>query len=196
MKPYTPVSFAVIALLTGCATLPVSTLPEQLDLNRYHAVNVAPVLFTPEIAGAIPDAERASLERDFGAALKEGLAPSFQSVQPATGVVRIEVTITELNASSPTVNLITTALLFVPFDTGGVAFDARFYDGASREPFAQSNYRRTSTPLELKGSFRRYGHATRALRDWSEGLMKRLVGTQSRSVAKSESAGRIGDLSN
>jgi len=185
MKPYTPVFFAAMALLAGCATSSVSTLPEQLDLNRYHAVNVAPVLFTPEITGAIPEAERASLERDFGEALKEGLAPSFQSDEPSTGVVRIEVTITELNSSSPTLNLLTTALLFVPFDAGGIAFEVNFFDGESPDPFAQSNYRHISTPLELKGSFMRYGHATKVLRDWSEELTKRLAGAEPRRAAKS-----------
>jgi hypothetical protein len=185
MKPYTPVFFAAIALLAGCATSTISSLPEQVDLNRFHAVNVGPVLFTPEVSGAIPDAERASLERDFGAALKAGLAPSFQSEQPSKGVVRVEVTITELNASSPTVNLLTTALLFVPFDAGGVAFDARFYDGESREPFAVSSYRHISTPLELKGSFKRYGHAAQSLRDWSEDLKSRFAGAAPRKVATS-----------
>jgi hypothetical protein len=98
----------------------------------------------------------------------------------------MEVTITELNASNPTVNLLTTALLFVPFDAGGVAFDARFYDGESREPFAQSNYRHISTPLELKGSFKRYGHAEKSLRDWSEELTSRLASATPRKVAKSD----------
>lgn len=172
MKTYTHVFFAAIALLAGCATTPVSTAPEQLDLNRYRAVNVAPVLFAPGIAGAIPDEERALLERDLGAALKDGLPPSLRSEQPSSDVVRMEVTITELNASNPAVNVLTTALLFVPFDAGGVAFDARFYEGDSLEPFAVTSHRHISTPLELKGSFKRYGQATKALRDWSEGLAR------------------------
>ena len=104
------------------------------------------------------------------------MPPSLLTDVPSAGVVRIEVTVTELNASSPAVNLLTTALLFVPFDAGGVAFDARFYDGESREPFARTTYRHISTPLELKGSFRRYGHATQALRDWAEGYSERTCG--------------------
>lgn len=186
MKPYTPVFFVALALLAGCVTTPVSTVPEQFDLDRYHAVNVAPVRFSPEIAAAIPDEERASLEHVFAAALQEGVPPSFQSEQPSPGVVRMEVTITELNASNPTVNLLTTALLFVPLDAGGVAFDARFYEGESREPFAMTQYRHTSTPLELKGSFKRYGHAAKALRDWSEGLTSKVAGAAPRKVAKSD----------
>jgi hypothetical protein len=176
MKPHMPIVVAAIALLAGCATSTVSTLPEKFDLTRYRAVNVDLVRFTHEISGRLSDEERASLERDFSAALKEGLPPSFQADLSSPGVVRIEVTITELNASSPAVNLLTTALLFVPFDAGGVAFDARFFDGESPEPFAQSNYRHISTPLELKGSFKRYGHATQALRDWAEGLTSGLAG--------------------
>jgi hypothetical protein len=87
--------------------------------------------------------------------------------------VRIEVTITDLNPANPTVNLLTTALLFVPVDTGGIAFEARFFEGESREPFALRIVSYTSTPFQLKGSFRRYGHATRALHDWAEKLTSR-----------------------
>ena len=186
MKPQKPALLAVIAMLAGCATAPVSTLPEQFDFNRYHAVNVAPVQFSPDIAGAIPDEERVSLERTFAAALNEGLPPSLQSEHVSPGIVRMEVTITELNASNPTVNVLTTALLFVPFDAGGVAFDARFYDGESREPFAVTRYRHISTPLELKGSFKRYGHAVKAMRDWAEGLTSRLASPGPHRIAQGE----------
>jgi len=64
-------------------------------------------------------------------------------------------------------------LLFVPLDAGGITFDARFYDGESSTPFARGSYHHTSTPLELKGSFKRYGHATKSLREWAEELCTR-----------------------
>lgn len=163
------VSIAGFALLAGCATAPVTgPASDKIDITSYRAVSIAPVQFAPAALSALPAEERTSLERDFRLALTEGMPPSLLTDVPSAGVVRIEVTVTELNASSPTVNLLTAALLFVPLDAGGVAFDARFYDGESREAFARTTYRHISTPLELKGSFRRYGHATRALRNWAE----------------------------
>jgi len=163
------VSIAAYALLTGCATAPVTApVGDKIDIRPYRAVNIAPVQFAPAASSALPAEERASLESDFRLALKEGMPLSLLTDAPSAGVVRIEVTVTELNASSPSVNLLTAALLFVPLDAGGVAFEARFYDGENREPFARTTYRHVSTPLELKGSFRRYGHATQALRNWAE----------------------------
>lgn len=165
-------SLAIIAafgLLAGCASSLVnSTAAKKIDLTRYPALNVATVRFVPKVASALSVEERDSLGREFRLALMEGLPASALAAEPSQGVVRIEVMVTELNASSPTVNALTTLLLFVPFDAGGVAFEARFYDGESEEPFAQTTHRHISTPLELKGSFRRYGHATRAFRDWAD----------------------------
>jgi hypothetical protein len=43
-------------------------------------------------------------------------------------------------------------------------------DGENREPFARTTYRHVSTPFDLNGSFRRYGHATQALRNRAEGI--------------------------
>lgn len=169
MKSLSLAMIAAFGLLAGCVTSSVnSTAAEKIDLTRYRAVNVATIRFVPEVASTLSAEERDSLDREFRLALMEGLPASSLAAEQSPGVVRIEVTVTELNASSPMVNALTTALLFVPFDAGGVAFEARFYDGESDEPFAQITHRHISTPLELKGSFRRYGHATRAFRDWAE----------------------------
>ena len=171
MKPNCFLSIAACAVLAGCATVPgTGRAVGTIDITSYRAVNIAPVQFAPAALSALSAEERASLEREFRLALTEGIPPSLLKDEPSIGAVRIEVTVTELDASSPTVNLLTAALLFVPLDAGGVAFDARFYDGESREPFAHTSYRHISTPLELKGSFRRYGHAIRALRNWAEAI--------------------------
>jgi hypothetical protein len=173
---------AAFGLLAGCATSPVnSTAAEKIDLTRYRAVNVAMVRFVPEVASALSVEERDSLGREFRLALMEGLPASSPAAELSPGVARIEVMVTELNASSPAVNALTTLLLFVPFDAGGVAFEARFYDGQSDEPFAQTTHRHISTPLELKGSFRRYGHATRAFRNWAEQFSSGLTAVCARS---------------
>jgi len=178
MKLVSIAAIAAAVLLAGCVTAPASnTADAKIDITRFRAVNVAPIQFAAEALGALPNDERVALESDLLTALKDGIAPSLLTDEPSPSVVRIELTVTELNASSPAVNLLTTALLFVPFDAGGVAFEARFYDGESRQPFARTTYRHTSTPLEIKGSFRRYGHATRALHDWAEEITSGLGAT-------------------
>ena len=184
MKLASIVPIAAAALLAGCATAPASNSADaKIDITRFSAVHVAPIQFAAEALSELPGDERIALESDLLAALKDGIAPSLLTDKPSVSVVRIELTVTELNASSPAVNVLTTALLFVPFDAGGVEFEARFYDGESREPFARATYRHTSTPLELKGSFRRYGHATKALHDWAEEITSGLAAANSRKIA-------------
>jgi hypothetical protein len=184
MKLVSIVPVAAAALLAGCATAPTGNTVD--DITRFRAVNVAPIQFAAEALGPLPSHEHIALESELFTALKSGIAPSLLTEEPSANVVRIELTVTELNASSPAVNVLTTALLFVPFDAGGVAFEARFYDGESRAPFARTAYRHTSTPLELKGSFRRYGHATKALHDWAEEITSGLAATGSRNIGAPE----------
>jgi hypothetical protein len=172
MKLFSLAVVAAAALLTGCATSPASDATNPIDFARYHAVNIAPIQFAPEVSKAIPAAELASLQKDLRGALNEGLTPAMLAEKPSLGVLRMELTVTELNASNPAVNVLTTTLLWLPMDAGGVAFEARFYDGESGEPIAQTTYRHMSKPMELRGSFERYGHATEALRDWAEGLTR------------------------
>jgi hypothetical protein len=183
MKIFSIVPIAAAVLLAGCATAPAGkTADEKIDITRFSAVNVAPIQFAAEALEALPNDERVALEGDLLTALKDGIGPSLLTEDPSASAVRIELTVTELNASSPAVNLLTTALLFVPFDAGGVAFEARFYDGESPEPFAHTTYRHTSTPLELKGSFRRHGHATKALHDWAKDIASGLAGMDSQKI--------------
>lgn len=167
-------SFAILlvaALLAGCASVPTNDAANQPpDLSRFLALSVAPIQFAPDIASALSDADRVSLGRDLRTALSEGLPPALRTDTQAPDAVRMEVKVTALDASSPTVNLLTTALLFVPMDAGGIAFDARFYAGDDAEPFARRSIRHTSTPLELRGSFSRYGHAEKVLRDFASEL--------------------------
>ena len=101
MKFLSLTMIAAFGLLAGCVSSPVnSPVAEKIDLTRYRAVNVATVRFVPEVDGALSVEERDSLEREFRIALMEGLPASSLAAEPTPGVVRIEVLVTELNASS------------------------------------------------------------------------------------------------
>jgi uncharacterized lipoprotein YmbA len=171
MKPFSIILIAVALLLAGCATAPTETTANNtVDITRYRAVNVAPIQFAANAAHALSDADRESLQSDLHTALRDGLTPALTTDDRTADVVRIEVTVTGLNASNPAVNLLTAALVFLPLDAGGITFEARFYEGDSTEPFANIDFQHTSTPLEIRGSFSRYGHAKKALHDWAEQL--------------------------
>lgn len=167
MKTFPFLFVAASLSLAGCATAPGLT-DDLPDVSRFRGVNVAPVELVAEAFSAVDPDDRAGLESELRAAMRSGVPSSLLTDENTTGVLRIEVGVTELNPSSPTVNLLTTALLFVPMDAGGVAFEARFYDGANPVPFARTSCRHTSIPLDLKGSFSKYGHARQALHDWAE----------------------------
>ena len=173
MKPHLFFCIITSALLSACAATPHA---DRVDLARFHAIDLVPVQLAGELAATLSDVERSSLEAELGVALREGVPEAMLADGPGPNVVRVEITVTELNASSPTVNLLTTALLFVPVDKGGIGFEVRLFEGDSREPFDLQTIHYTSSPLKLKGSFSRYGHAKRVLRDWAAGISARLVG--------------------
>ncbi len=165
---------AALLSLGGCATVPAArTTPTELDFAKFdRGIVVDEVLIAPGAMADLPDAELAALARDLRLALMNSL-PSDELVREAApGVLRIAVTVTEIDASSPAVNAVTAALLFVPLDRGGIAFEARFYDGQGEVPIAVVTHRKTGTPLDLAGSFRRFGHAVGAIEDWGASLAK------------------------
>lgn len=166
MKLLSASALAACIVLAGCATTPPpATAPTYVDTSRYRAVVVESVHIAPA-AASLTDAERTALENKLRWELVNAFPVSARAVDPGPGVLRLAITVTQLDASSPTMNAVTTALLLVPLDHGGIAFDAEFFDSAGGPAIGSTTVRFTSTPVALKGSFSRYGHAVGALRDW------------------------------
>jgi hypothetical protein len=176
MKMFRWAAVAAALVMAGCASAPAQKAqPEGLDFARYHAVAVDSVRLSPEAAAGLSETEVQEIERQLHVALVDALPPAARAVNAAPGVLRVEVTVTDLQSVSPGVNAVTTALLFVPLDKGGVVFEARFYDETRGKLLAVTTQKHTSTPFELKGSFRRYGHAVKTLREWAAGIGKSLA---------------------
>jgi hypothetical protein len=168
---------AALVALGGCASAPKTHEPvAALDFARFDTVAVAAMSITPEAVEGLSDEERAALAQEMRSALVAQLPESVVMEQAAPGVLRLEITVTEINASSPTANVLSTALLHVPLDRGGVAFEARFFDGLGTEPIAVATKRHESSLLSYSGSFSRYGHAIRAFESWGGTLAKSLGG--------------------
>jgi hypothetical protein len=170
---------AALVTLGACATAPAGRLPPaKIDLAKFdHGVVVDEVRIDPGAATNLSGAQRASLARDLRIALMNSMPAGDLVTEARPGVLRVAINVTEIDAASPAVNAVTAALLFVPLDRGGIAFEARFFDGESKEPIAIATHRQKGTPLDLTGSFRRYGHAVGVIEDWGASLAKALEGT-------------------
>ena len=164
---------AALAALGGCAGAPGTHEPvAAVDFARFSSIAGEAVRITPEAVEGLSDDERAALALEMRSVLVAQLPETLVVEQAGPGVLRLEITVTEINASSPTMNVVSTALLHVPLDRGGVAFEASFFDGLGSQPIAFATKRHESSLLSFSGSFSRYGHAIRALESWGGTLAK------------------------
>jgi hypothetical protein len=168
---------AALAALGGCASAPATHEEVAgIDFTRFNTIAVESVRIAPGAVEDLPDDERAALALEMRSALLAQLPESAVREQAAPGVLRLEITVTEINTASPAANVLSTALLHVPLDRGGVAFEAKFFDGTGAEPIAIATKRHESSLLSYAGSFSRYGHAIRAFESWGGTLAKSLRG--------------------
>jgi hypothetical protein len=174
MKSFS-VTFALGAvLLAGCTTVPRAIAPTYVDVARYRAIAVEAVHIAAA-ASTLDDADRTALEDTLRLALVDAIPEKARAAAAGPGVLSIEITVTELDSSNPALNALTTALLLVPMDRGGIAFDATFFDRPGSAAIGSTTVRHRSSVTDLKGSYSRYGHAVDALREWGAGLAESLA---------------------
>ena len=164
-----------LAALGGCASAPRADAPPAPDLSRYRAAVIGEVHIAPDAAASLSDDERQKLEREFYEALVPLLTPEATSENDA-GVLRVDITVRELDGSSTALNAVSTVLIHIPVDRGSIAFEARFYERANPEPVAQIEHRHKGKAYQIIGGLREYGHATNALRDWAKDLKRDMEG--------------------
>ena len=174
-------TLATALLAAGCATQPAPQAEAahvaEIDSGRFRAVVVESVRIAPE-AGMLSNENRQSLERQLHYALVDSIPTSIRAGQAAPGTLRVQITVTELDVVNPTKNGISTSLLGVPLDRGAIGFEARFYDGSSDTPFAQTRQHREAGKFQFRGSLSHYGHAVGALRGWGTELGQSITTTR------------------
>jgi uncharacterized protein DUF3313 len=163
------------AALSGCAGAPASDAPPAPDLSSYRAAVIGDVRIDPDAAQKLSETERQALERDFYEALAPLLWADTTSENDA-GVLRVDITVHELDGSKAALNAVSTLLIHVPVDRGSIAFEARFYETANPEPVAKIDHRRKGAVYELIGGLSQFGHARNALKDWAKDLRRELEG--------------------
>jgi hypothetical protein len=157
----------------GNAALLWSEAP-GFDWKRYTAVMLDPVvIYYHSEAGsrAIQPEEVQKLAAYFREAVVSELKDSYPvTTTPGPQVLRIRTAISDVVAANPAVNVVTTAVAFLPLDMGGAAIEAEFLDSVTGERLAAMIERKQGSPLNLPAGFTELGHAEAAFREWAAEL--------------------------
>ena len=146
--------------------------------HRYHSILLDPIIVN------LPEDKRQALSpetlehfvNEIRPALSATLAPEYDlAAEKGTGVLRLRVTLTDIETANPALNLATTLAVFVPLDMGGASIQAEFFDSLTGERVAAMADRKTGTPLQLRSGFSRLGHARAAVDQWAQALKTALA---------------------
>ena len=109
-------------VLGGCASAPDQVALSAADLSGYRAVVIGELRIDPAAAQTLTDIERQALEREFYEAVAPLLWADATSENDA-GVLRVDITVHELDGSTAALNAATALLIPVAADRGGIADD-------------------------------------------------------------------------
>lgn len=166
--------FAAALLMAGCATGPAHEAAAIPDLSRYHTVLVESVTIASD-AGMLSNPNRHTLERQLRLALVTSIPAELRALAPAADVLRVQVTVTALDAVEPLGARATRVGL--PLDRGTIAFDVRYFRHGAVVPFATVSEQHKAGRFVFGDSFSHYAHAVGALRDWGAVLASSMPST-------------------
>lgn len=169
MNSRLPILLATALLMAGCATSPAPGAAAIPDLSHYQTVLVESVRIAPE-AGMLSAPNRQALERQLRVALVESIPLERRSLAPAADVLRVQVTVTALDAPDAVADGPGATHIGMPLDRGAIAFEVRYYQHGANLPFATVTEQHKVGRFAFGESFSHYGHAVGALRDWGTGL--------------------------
>ena len=122
--------------------------------------------------------ERKELTLFFQDTLEKALAKHFNLVDDAgAGGVRVRAAITDINPSSPGLNVLLTALLLGPLDSGGVGVELEPVDANSAERLVAYAAVEDGSFFEFRAAFSRFGHAKQLLEaraNWLASALERV----------------------
>lgn len=194
-------SLVAIVVLAGCASTPpprsgfLADYPDlkpdrygnqqllwwekpDFDWKRYHKLMIDPVVvyYHPKAKNKeIRPDDLKRLTDEFRDVIIAELGGNFPVVNTqGQDVLRVRAAITEIIPASPTLNVVTTVLAFVPLDMGGAAIEAEFIDSMTNERVAAMVELKLGTPKDLKSGFTSLGHARASFKSWAVELKRAL----------------------
>jgi len=167
---------AAALLMAGCATGPAHKAAAIPDLSRYHTVLVESVTIASD-AGMLSNPNRHTLERELRLALVASIPADLRALAPAADVLRVQVTVTALDAVEPLGDRAHATRVGLPLDRGTIAFDVRYFRHGALVPFATVSEQHKAGRFVFGDSFSHYAHAVGALRDWGAVLASSMPNT-------------------
>ena len=157
--------FLSIAGLAGCTAMPKThsdflSAENAIHHEEYEGRNIE-VVWRVSDAHDINSAEQALLVSKLESALSESIKNPNKSIQIRAAITRIE-------AVSPTLNWISSILLFVPMDHGGAAVELEATDRNSHEVISQLRFANWTPISEFSAHFTRLEPANLALAQAAE----------------------------
>ncbi|MDY6987537.1 MAG: DUF3313 domain-containing protein [Thermodesulfobacteriota bacterium] len=152
-----------------------------VDWKRFKSLQIDPILvyYKPDARDRQIDPNTLKKMTDyFGTALVKAVEDKYPVVtEPGPHVLRIRAAITELDPSNVLVNVVTSVAL-LSVDMGGAAMEAEFLDSETGERLAAIVHKRMGTPIDMVGSYSKWGHAKAAFDYWARELRKGLDGPE------------------
>lgn len=144
----------------------------------YHAVMIDPLVVsfsTTTKRQEIKTKRIHALESRLRQAVEKALGPEHPVVtEPAEGVLRIRVAITDIRPANPTLNVVTSLVVPVRFDSGGASIEVEFLNAETGERVAAAVDRKAGSKLKVWQGFKRWGDTRAAFRTWGKELKNAL----------------------
>ncbi len=200
---------ATAALLVGCAsvnTQPSGFLSNYEDLKptkpgkktlvysapaatHYHAVIIEPVCFQTNAAAKLSPKRQTQLSESLTRDTQKTFSERYEiATEPAPGVLRLRLTVSDINRSSPVLNLVTTAAAYAPLDMGAVAVEMEAVDSVSGQRVAALAAKRQGMPMSPAGffaSFSSTGHVKTGFHNLAKAMLAALSAPQDKLAAAS-----------
>jgi hypothetical protein len=131
--------------------------------GEYHAVIVEPVSLQTNAAAKLSPRKQVELAEKLTGRARKVFAGKYEiATEPGPGVLRLRMTVNDINKSSPVINVVTTAAAYLPFDMGAVSVEMEAVDSVNGHRVAALLGKRQGLPLTPAGFFGSFvptGHA-------------------------------------
>jgi hypothetical protein len=142
----------------------------------YHAVIIEPVSLQSNAAAKLSTKKQADLSENLAGRARKVFASKYTiATEPGPGVLRLRMTVNNINKSSPVINLVTTAAAYLPVDMGAVSVEMEAVDSVSGQRVAALLDKRQGLPLTPAGFFGSFvptGHARTGFTQLSKAMLE------------------------
>lgn len=152
----------------------------NVDWAQYDTVFIESVKFN------VDDCQEKNLTQKDIEQIKQHLKKALQFkigkdrsivAERCPGTLIVRATVTGINESSPLVNVLSTAAVFIPIDSGGIVIESEVRDATTDTQLYAISYAENGKPWQFADCFSRFGHAESAMEKFADELAKKITPT-------------------